>query len=92
MVHQHPIAAKIEALKSGQLITVEYWDHYSAIEETDPAQLNTASGYYAGIKQHKHPLLKLAMHLDLSFPFTFILVTDIESIKTQKKAKRLEHP
>lgn len=69
-------------LKQGQQISVKYWDHWMSMDEDDKeiGTLQEAVGFFVSVAPHKFPLLKLAMHADLSSPFMFILTTAIETV------------
>ena len=78
---------RLTRLKEGQWIIVKYWDHWGSIEEDDKeiGILQEVRGFFVTVVPHKYPLLKLAMHADLSWPFMFILTNCIETIEVFKR-------
>ncbi len=70
----------LKDLKNGDLIEVKYFDHYSDVEECDKDYVAGCVGYSCGVIKCKRPLLKLAQSDDLSCPWTYIIVGDIDSI------------
>jgi len=71
----------LKTWKPATLLTVQYWDHYGDSEGDISGALLTVTGYYVATIKHKHPLLKLSMHKDLSWPFMLILTSAIEKVK-----------
>ncbi len=75
------LVKKVAALKLGDLVLIEYRDHFGALDEDTVDVVVCGVGFFKGIQGL---YLQLAMDDDLGFPYLYIIVRDILSVRRLK--------